>query len=67
MPNVIGIFDNSSQHRQPRPIIVPGIDRDQISLVTRDADHDKTRDDTTETPVARPRPGVGAGLGGAGD
>ena len=68
MPNVIGIFDNSSQAQTAvDQMISAGIDRDQISLVTRDADHEKTHDDTTEhTSGAVKGAGVGAALGGVG-
>jgi uncharacterized protein (TIGR02271 family) len=68
MPNVIGLFDNSSQAQTAvERMISDGIDRDQISLVTRDSDHDKTRDDTTEhTSGAVKGAGVGAALGGVG-
>ena len=45
MANVIGVFDNSSQaHTAVERMINAGIDRDQISLVTRDSDHEKDRD-----------------------
>jgi hypothetical protein len=48
-------------------MISAGIDRDQISLVARDSDNDKTRDDTTEhTSGAVKGAGVGATLGGVG-
>jgi stress response protein YsnF len=68
MPNVIGLFDNSSQAQQAiERMINAGIDRDQISLVTRDSDHDKRRDATTEhTSGAGKGAGIGAALGGVG-
>jgi len=68
MPNVIGIFDNSSQaHVAVERMINAGIDRDQISLVTRDSDHDKIRNDSTEhTSGAGKGAGIGAALGGVG-
>src|SRR5829696_5706376 len=68
MPNVIGVFDNSSEAREAvERMINAGIDRDQISLVTRDTDHDKIGDDTTEhTSGAAKGAGVGAAVGGVG-
>jgi hypothetical protein len=68
MPNVIGVFDNSSQaHAAVERMINAGIDRDQISLVSRDADHDRNRDETTEhTSGAGKGAGIGAALGGVG-
>ena len=40
MANVIGIFDDGSQaHAAVEQMVNAGIDRDQISLVGRDADH----------------------------
>jgi uncharacterized protein (TIGR02271 family) len=66
MPNVIGVFDNYPESRAAvERMINAGIDRDQISLVTRD--HDKIRDDATEhTSGAAKGAGVGAALGGVG-
>jgi uncharacterized protein (TIGR02271 family) len=68
MPNVIGVFDNSSQAQAAvERMINAGIDRDQISLVSRDAEHDKNRDETTEhTSGAGKGAGIGAALGGIG-
>jgi uncharacterized protein (TIGR02271 family) len=68
MPNVIGVFDSSSEARAAvERMISAGIDRDEISLVTRDSDHDKMRDDRTEhTSGAAKGAGVGAALGGVG-
>lgn len=68
MPNVIGLFDNSAQAQQAiERMINDGIDRDQISLVTRDSDSDRDRDATTErTSGAGKGAGIGAALGGIG-
>ena len=68
MPNVIGTFDNSSQAQAAvERLINAGIDRDQISLVTRDYDHDKNADETREhASGAGKGAGIGAALGGVG-
>jgi len=68
MPNVIGVFENSSQaHAAVERMINAGIDRDQISVVTRDSDHDKIRNDSAElTSGAGKGAGIGAALGGVG-
>ena len=69
MPNVIGVFDNSSQaHVAVERMVNAGIDRDQISLVTRDTEHDSNnREATTDhTSGAGKGAGIGAALGGVG-
>jgi uncharacterized protein (TIGR02271 family) len=68
MPNVIGVFDNSSEARAAvERMIDAGIDRDEISLVTRDSDHEKIRADATEHKSGAAKgAGVGAALGGVG-
>ena len=68
MPNVIGVFDNSSQaHAAVERMINAGIERDQISLVSPDAEPDRNRDETTEhTSGAGKGAGIGAALGGVG-
>ncbi|MGH7490138.1 MAG: hypothetical protein ACREMY_31705, partial [bacterium] len=68
MANVIGIFDNSPQaHAAVEQMVNAGIDREQISLVRRDADHEKIQDDTTKPAGGVGKgAGVGAALGGVG-
>jgi uncharacterized protein (TIGR02271 family) len=68
MSNVIGVFDNSPQaHKAVERMIDAGLDRDQISLVTRDSDHEKAAGTTTEhTSGAGKGAGIGAALGGVG-
>lgn len=68
MANVIGVFDNSSQaHAAVEQMINAGIDRDQISLVRRDADHDQIQDDATKPAGGAGKgAGIGAALGGVG-
>ena len=63
MPNVIGVFDNPSEaNRAVEEMINAGIDRDQISLVSRDSDHDNVRDQSSEhTSGGR----IGGGIGAA--
>ena len=63
MPNVIGVFEESSQaHRAVEEMMNAGIDRDQISFVSRDSDHDNVRDQTSEhTSGGR----IGGGIGAA--
>ena len=68
MPNVIGIFDNASQaHAAVERMINAGIDRDQISLVTRDSTQEMTHEETEErTSGAGKGAGIGAAVGGIG-
>ena len=62
MPNVIGVFEESSQaHRAVEEMINAGIDRDQISFVSRDSDHDNVRDQSSHTSGGR----IGGGIGAA--
>ena len=68
MPNVIGVFDNSSQaHTAVERMIDAGIDRDQISYLTRPSDHERATDVATEhTSGAGKGAGIGAAVGGVG-
>lgn len=68
MPNVIGVFDNSSQAQQAiERMINDGIDRNQISLVSRDSGQHRAGDATTEqTSGAGKGAGIGAAVGGVG-
>jgi hypothetical protein len=53
MPNVIGVFDNSSQaHAAVERMINAGIERDQISLVSRMPSRIETARKQRSTPVA---------------
>jgi stress response protein YsnF len=68
MPTVIGIFDNYSQAQEAIDrMIDDGIDRDRISLVTRDSDENKGRDASEErSSGAAKGAGMGAAVGGVG-
>ena len=68
MPTVIGIFDNYAQAQEAiEQMINDGIDRDRISLVTRDSDKERGVDATTErTSGAAKGAGIGAAVGGVG-
>ena len=68
MPNVIGVFDNSPQAQQAiERMINDGIDRNQISLVSRDSGQHRAGDATTEqTSGAGKGAGIGAAVGGVG-
>lgn len=68
MPNVIGVFEDVSEARAAIDRMTnAGIDRDQISLVSRDADKERTGETTTEhTSGAGKGAGIGAAVGGIG-
>lgn len=64
MPNVIAVFENPSKAQQAiERMINDGVDRDQISLISRESDQDKTRDASTERSSGA---GIGGGLGATG-
>ena len=68
MANVIGVFDNSTEaQRAVERMISAGMDRDQISIVGRDSDHESEPHTTKEhTSGAGKGAGIGAALGGVG-
>ena len=68
MANVIGVFDNATEAQQAlERMISAGMDRDQISIVGRDSDHESEPHSIKEhTSGAGKGAGIGAALGGVG-